>query len=152
MQRQHGLFAGQNGVDIIEQQLPVTLHRLHFLVYGRRSRRQAGSRVAFFQITPALAEIIARIDQQFECRGFAGSGLGGVFGDTLGQHPQLARVADVLLVVVGLGIEVSKVGEQQHDEHDQGDKKHDDLRTTARPFHWFSGIGCGHRSGPEMPF
>ena len=98
------------------------------------------------------AEIIARIDQQLECGGFAGSGFGGVLGNALGQHPQLARVADVLLVVVGLGIEVRKVGEQQHDEHDQGDKQHDDLRTTARPFHWLSGIGCGHRSGPEIPY
>ena len=152
MQRQHGLFTGQDGVGVIEQQLPVTLHRLHFLVYGRRRRRQAGGRVTFFQIAPALAEIIARIDQQLECGGFAGSGFGGVLGNALGQHPQLARMADVLLVVVGLGIEVRKVGEQQHDEHDQGDKQHDDLRTTARPFHWLSGIGCGHRSGPEIPY
>ena len=148
MQRQNRLFTGQNGVGVIQQLLPVALHRLHFLVHGRGRRGQAGSRVAFFQVTPALAEIITCIAEQPERSGFTGSGFSGVFGDTLRKHPQLARMADVLLVVVGLGIEVSKVGEQQHDEHDQGDKKHDDLRTTARPFHWFRGIGYGHRSGP----
>jgi len=61
----------------------------------------------------------------------AGGGFGGVLGDTLGQHPQLAGVADVLLVVGGLGVEVREVGEQQHDEHDQRNKQHDDLRAAA---------------------
>jgi hypothetical protein len=64
VQREHGLFTGQDGVGVAEQLLPVALNGLHFLVHGGRRRRQAGGRVAFFQIAPALAEIVARIAQQ----------------------------------------------------------------------------------------
>ena len=88
--------------------------------------------VAFLQVAPALRKVIARIAEQLERRGFAGSRFGGVLGNTLGQHAQFTGMADVLLVVGGLGVEVGKVGEQQHDEHDQRDEQRNDLRTTAR--------------------
>ena len=142
VQRQHGLLAGQDGVGVFQQRLPVGLHRPHFGAHRTGRRRQAGLRVTFFQVAPALGKIVARIAQQLERRRFPGSGLGGVLGNALGQHAQLTGVADVLFVVGGLGVEVREVGEQQHDEHDQGDKQHDDLRTAAR-----SGLGFGRGSG-----
>ena len=71
-------------------------------------------------------------DGEPERHGLAGGRLGGVLGDALGQHAQLAGVTDVFRIVVGLGIEVGEVGKQQHDEHDQCDEQHDDLRAAAR--------------------
>ncbi len=134
VQGQHGLFAGENRVRVFQQVFPVLLHRMHFITHGRRCGGQA----------PTLGEIVARIAEQLECRGLAGGGFGGVLGDALGQHAQLAGVADVLLVVGGLGVEIREIGEQQHDEHDQCDKQHDDLRTAARGLFGVAGITFDH--------
>ena len=41
--------------------------------------------------------------------------LAGVLGDALGKHAQLAGMADVLLVVDRLGVEIGEDGEQQND-------------------------------------
>ncbi len=69
VQRQHGLFAGKDGVGVAQQVFPVLLHRVHFGAHGGRRGGQAGGRVAFFQVTPALGEVVARIAQQLERRG-----------------------------------------------------------------------------------
>ena len=119
VQRQHGLLAGQDGVGILAQVVPVLTDRVHLVPHGQRRRRQPGGLVALAQITPAPLEVIARIGQQLERQGLAGRRFGGVLGDALGQHAQLAGVADVLFVVVGLGIEVREVGEQQDDRQDE---------------------------------
>ena len=148
MQRQHGLFAGKNRVGVFQQAFPIQLHGAHFRAHGGRRRRQAGGRVAFLQVTPALGEIVARIAEQLERGSLAGGGFGGVLGDALREHAQLTGVADVLFVVVRLGVEVSEVGEQQHDEHDQCDEQHDDLRATARSFRWLACFCFCHRSSP----
>ncbi|MOA47886.1 hypothetical protein D3C78_1705640 [compost metagenome] len=60
-------------------------------------------------------------------------------------------MADVLFVIGGLGVEVSEVGEQQHDEDDQRDEQHDDLRTTARRFQWLACFCFDHRFSPVLP-
>ncbi len=127
MQRQHGLFAGEDRVGVFQQAFPVQLHGTHFRTHGGRCRRQAGGWVAVLQIAPALGKVIARIAQQLERRRLAGRRFGGVLGNALGQHAQLTCVGDVLFVVRGLGVEVREVGEQQHDEDDQRDEQRDDL-------------------------
>lgn len=147
MQGQHRLLAAEDDVGVLQQFFPVQLHRAHFLAQHHRCPGQAGGRVALLQVAPALGKVVARIPQQLERRGLAGRRFGGVLGDALGQHPQLAGVADVLLVVGGLGVQVREVGEQQHDEHDQCDEQHDDLRATAGAFQGLAGFGFGHRSG-----
>ncbi|MNM62514.1 hypothetical protein D3C81_738500 [compost metagenome] len=151
MQRQHRLLTGKNGVGIFQQAFPVHLHGTHFRAHGGRCRWQTGGRITLFQIAPALGKIVARIAEQLECRSLAGGGFGGVLGNALRQHAQLAGVTDVLFVVGGLGVEVREVGEQQHDENDQRDEQRDDLRTTARPFHWLACFCFYHRSSPVLP-
>ncbi len=148
MQRQYGLLAGQNRVGVFQQAFPVLLHRAHLWTHSGGRRRQAGGRVALLQITPAPGKIVARIAEQLERGRLAGGGFGGVLGDTLGQHAQFASVADVLFVVDSLGVEVREVGEQQHDEDDQRDEQHDNLRPAARPFHWLACFCFYHRSSP----
>ncbi len=142
MQGQHGLLAGEDRVGVFQQRFPISLHRTHFRTNSTGCGGQTGFDIAFFQVAPTLGKVVARIAQQFERGGLAGSGLGGVFGDALRQHAQLTGVADVLLVIGGLGVEVREVGEQQHDEHDQRDKQHDDLRAATR-----RGLGFGRGDG-----
>ncbi len=134
MQRQNGLFAGQNHVGALAQPFPVTLHGAQLVAYQIRSRRQAGGRVAFSQVAPAHVEIIARIGQQLERLGFAGSRFGGVFRDALRQDAQLTGMPDVLFVVVGLSVEVGEVGEQQHDENDKRHEQQNNLRPASCAF------------------
>jgi len=151
VQRQHRLFAGQDGVGVFQQAFPVQLHGAHFRAHAGRRRWQAGSGVAFLQIAPAPGKIVARIAQQLERSGLAGGRFGGILGNALGQHAQLTGVANVLFVVSGLGIEVREIGEQQHDEDNQCDEQHDDLRPTPRPFHWLACFCFYHRSSPVNP-
>ncbi|MNF74588.1 hypothetical protein D3C84_566270 [compost metagenome] len=131
VQREHGLFAGEDRVGVFQQTLPVQLHGAHLRAYRRRSWRQAGAGVAFLQVPPASGKVVARITEQLERGGLARGGFRGILGDTLGQHPQFAGMADVLFVVGGLRVEVGEVGEQQHDEHNQRDEQRNDLRATA---------------------
>ena len=56
---------------------------------------------------------------------------GGVLRDPLRQDAQFAGMADVLLVMVRLGVEVGKVGEQQHDRDDEDDEQPRDHRAAA---------------------
>ncbi|MCY1413176.1 hypothetical protein D9M71_286020 [compost metagenome] len=133
VQGQHGLLAGEDGVGVLAQQVPVLLHLVHLRLHRDRARRQGGALVTLGQDVPALLEVDARLLQQLEGLGLARRRLGGVLGDPLRQHAQLAGVADVLLVVVRLGVEVGEVGEQQHDRHDQDHEEPGDQRTAARP-------------------
>ena len=84
VQREYGLLTGQNSIGVAQQLLPVALHGLHFFVYGGGRSGKTGGRVAIFQVAPALAEVVARIAQQAERRGFTGSCLSSVFGNALG--------------------------------------------------------------------
>ncbi|MNI33060.1 hypothetical protein D3C73_869880 [compost metagenome] len=151
MQRQYGLLAGENRIGVLQQPLPVLLHCPHLRTHGGGGRRQARGRVTLLQKTPAPGKIVARIAEQLERGSLAGGGFGGVLGDALGQHAQFAGVADVLFVVGRLGVEVREVGEQQHDEDDQRDEQHDNLRPAARPFHWLACFCFYHRSSPVNP-
>src|SRR5690606_1787401 len=96
VQRQYGLFAGQNGVSVLPQAVPVLLYRSHLCLYRLRCRWQAAAGVAIGQVAPALLEVVARIAQQPEGFGSTGRRFSGVLGDTLGQYAQLTGVTDVL--------------------------------------------------------
>ncbi|MNE78856.1 hypothetical protein D3C80_1752980 [compost metagenome] len=132
MQGQYGLLAGQNGVGVLPQTVPVPLHGSHLRLHGLRCRGHATLLVAVGQIAPAGFEVVACLAQQTECLGSTGGRFGGVLGNTLRQNPQLTGVADVFRIVVGLRIDVGEVGEQQHDGDDQDDKQPGDQRTAAR--------------------
>ena len=123
VQRQNGLFAGQNGVGVLAQGIPVLLHGGHLRLHRCRCGRQAGLRVTVGQVGPTGLEIVAGIAQQGEGFGLARGGFGGILGDTLGQHAQFTGVAEVLGVVVTLRIHVREVGEQHHDRNDQDDEQ-----------------------------
>ncbi|MNZ58873.1 hypothetical protein D3C78_768910 [compost metagenome] len=132
VQRQHRLLAGQNGIGVLAQTFPVAQHRIHFVAHRRWCGRQAGGRVTFVQVAPALLEIVTRLAEQAKRPRLARCRLGGVLGNALGQHPQLTGVADVLFVVIGLGVEVGEVGEQQDDRQDQHDEQRRDPGAAAR--------------------
>ncbi|MNZ50599.1 hypothetical protein D3C78_683900 [compost metagenome] len=148
MQGEYGLLAGQDGVGVLAQAVPVLLHRVHFGLHGDRRRRQAGGAVALDQVVPALVEVVARVLQQGEGLGLARRGLAGVLGDTLGEHAQLAGVADVFLVVVRLGVEVREVREQQHDGNDQDHEESGDQRRTAHPGKQIACVQSFHYRAP----
>jgi hypothetical protein len=84
------------------------------------------------QITPACLEIVTRITQQTERFSLASRRFGGVFRDPLGQYAKLTSVADVLCVVVRLGVDVGEVGEQQHDRNNQDNEQSSNQCATTR--------------------
>ena len=132
VQRQYGLFVGQDGVGVLPQRIPVLLHHSNLRLQGFRRCRQPGFLVTVGQITPASLEVVAGVAQQSKRFGRTGCRFRGVFCDTLGQYAQLTGVTDVLRVVVGLSVDVGEVGEQQHDRNDQDNKQPCDQCATAR--------------------
>src|SRR5690606_41482993 len=99
-------------------------------------------------ISPALLEVVARIAQQPEGFGSTGRRFSGVLGDTLGQYAQLTGVTDVLGIVVGLGVDVGEVREQQHDGNDKHDEQRCDQRTAACPRQQIACIEFFHHLAP----
>ncbi|MNF84232.1 hypothetical protein D3C76_936880 [compost metagenome] len=145
---EYGLLAGQDGVGVLAQAVPVLLHRVHLDFHGSRRGRQAGGGVAFDEVVPALLEVVTRVLQQGEGLCLARRGLAGVLGDTLGEHAQLTGVADVLLVIVRLGVEVREVREQQHDGDDQDHEESGDQRRTAHPGKQIACVQSFHYRAP----
>ena len=86
VQRQYGLFVGQNGVGILPQRIPVLLHNSNLRLQGFWRCRQAGFLVTVGQITPASLEVVTRITQQGKRFGRTSRRFRGVFCDTLGQN------------------------------------------------------------------
>ncbi|MNG41217.1 hypothetical protein D3C84_1302520 [compost metagenome] len=56
-------------------------------------------------------------------------------------------MADVLLVVIGLGVEIGEIGEQQNDRQDQHDEQRRDPGAAARALGRSYRIGLGRESG-----
>lgn len=131
VQGQYSLFAGEDGVGVLAQAIPVLLHHVHLRLHRFGAGRQGCALVAVDQDVPAFLEVVARILQELERLALARRRFGGVLRDPLRQDAQFAGMADVLLVMVRLGVEVGKVGEQQHDRDDEDDEQPRDHRAAA---------------------
>ncbi|MNE03452.1 hypothetical protein D3C80_959550 [compost metagenome] len=152
VQRKHGLLAGQNGVGTTAQTRPLVAQDGHARRYRLRAGRQAGLRVAFGQPVPAQLEILTLAAQQSERLGLARRRLDGVLRDTLRQQAQLAGMADVLLVMLGLLVEVCEVGKQQHHRNDQDGKQPADQSAAAHAGEQIARVKFFHRLAPAWTY
>src|SRR5690606_31849560 len=133
VQGKHGLLAGEDRIGVLPQRVPVLLYRTHLGLQRIRHCRQADRRIALGEIGPALTELVPRGFQRSERPAGTGGRFHGVLRDTLRQNPQLTRVADVFVVVIGLRTDVCEVCKQQHHRDEQDDEQPNDQRIATHP-------------------
>ncbi len=148
MQRENGLFTGEDGVGVATQRVPVLLYGIDFRAQRLGHGGQANAVVALRQITPALVEVVTSLFQGSESLLCSRCRFHGVLGDLLGQYAQLSSVSDVLVIVIRLRIHVREVREQQYDRDDQHDKQTGDQRIAAHPAQQSISIHFDHYPAP----